>query len=317
MIGDKYFRSVNRTGPIMKRAQIIHNPSAGDADHTREELLDTVTKAGYTAKYVSTEDGDNWKNFGPDDVDIVFLVGGDGTVRKLADVLLTHIPDRRIPVHLLPLGTANNIARTLQISKETAGRSLDVERKTRAFDCGRIVGLPHQQFFLESVGFGIFPELIFEMKKNRAKDISSNKLEKALKVLLQIVKDFEPRKATMEVDGIVIEGSFLLVELMNIPYLGPNIKLAPHADPGDGHFELVLVPGSRRAELEGYLDNMIKGTPENADLEKFTRTIRVRKVKMGWAGSRAHVDDRLIDGRSGKSFEVDLMPGALEFVYNI
>lgn len=301
----------------MKRAQIIHNPTAGDADHTKEELLDTVTKAGYTAKYVSIENEEAWKNFSPDDLDIIFLVGGDGTVRKLADILLTHISDRRIPVHLLPMGTANNIAKTLQVSEEMDIRSMDVERNVKAFDCGRIVGLPDQQFFLESVGFGIFPELIFEMKKNRAKGDSSNELETALKVLLRIVKNFEPRKATIEVDGIVIKGSFLLVELMNIQYLGPNIKLAPHTDPGDGHFELVMVPGNRRTELEGYLNKIIKGTPENACPEKFTTTIKVRKVKMGWAGSRAHVDDRLIDGFSGKSFEVDLLPGGLEFVYNI
>ena len=199
------------------------------------------------AKYVSTEAGDAWKNFRPDNLDIIFLVGGDGTVRKLTEVLLTHISDRRIPVHLLPLGTANNIAKTLRVSKETDNRWMNVDRNMKPFDCGRIVGLPGQQFFLESTGFGIFPELIFEMKGTPAKGDSSNALQTALKVLLRIVKNFEPRKATIKVDGIVIQGSFLLVELMNIQYLGPNIDLAPGSDPGDGYFELVMIPGKRRA----------------------------------------------------------------------
>lgn len=301
----------------MKRAQIIHNPSAGNADHTKQELLDAVIKAGYVAQYVSTDDEDAWKTLRSDNVDIYFLVGGDGTVRKLADILLTDISDRRIPIHLLPVGTANNIAKTLKISRIVDTNRILEAGKIRAFDCGRISGLPGQEFFLESLGFGIFPELIFQMKQMKSNvDVDAcDKLALAWKVLVQIVKNFEAQKATIEVDGIIINGSFLLVELMNIPQLGPNLDLAPDADPGDGLFDLILIPEGRRTDLGVYLDKKINGTSENIGLEKFTKTIRARKIKMQWAGSKAHVDDRLIDNPS-QGFEVDLMRNALKFVGN-
>jgi diacylglycerol kinase (ATP) len=99
----------------------------------------------------------------------------------------------------------------------------------------------------------------------------------------------------MKIDGITIEGSFLMVELMNIKSVGPNLKLATNADPGDGYFDLVMIPEQNRAELDNYLDKMIEGKPDLVDLNQFVKTIRVRKLKMKWFGSKVHVDDSLIN----------------------
>ena len=44
--------------------------------------------------------------------DVVLVAGGDGTVRKAAEFLI----GRGVPIALLPLGTANNVSRTLGLS---------------------------------------------------------------------------------------------------------------------------------------------------------------------------------------------------------
>src|SRR5680860_1252998 len=244
----------------MKTAQVIHNPSAGNAAHEKEEIMEIVRKAGYTAEYISMENRTDWENFDSDKVDTIFLAGGDGTVHKLAKALLEKMKDKSVPIHLLPLGTANNIARTLQISRVLECHAVSKERSIQSFDCGRIIGLPNKELFIESIGFGVFPDLIYEMERNTDKKAPSDEIKQAIQVLSDIVKKIKPQKATIKTDGITIQGKFLLVELMNIQYLGPNIKFAPHANPGDGYFELSMIPEKSRKAFGHYLSEMINGT---------------------------------------------------------
>jgi diacylglycerol kinase (ATP) len=299
----------------MKVAQIIHNPTAGDTRHSKKGLLDFVTNAGYQSRYVSTDD-EGWQDFYKNNMDVILLAGGDGSIHKLAGVLLKRkMTGGQIPVRLLPVGTANNIAQTLRIPADTELTPKSLEGGTEKFDCGRITGINGEKFFLESVGMGIFPELISRMEKKDTRDEpAAEKLKRTLQVLLKIAEEFKPRKAKIVFQGITIKGEFLLVELMNIRYIGPNLELAPGADPGDGYFDLVMIPGKCRAELENYIRKLIDGRPDHSELNKFVRSIRVNKVSMKWYGPAVHADDSLIENYSGKSFKMQVIPGALEFL---
>ena len=302
----------------MKTALLIHNPSAGNAKHGKEEIIELIKKAGYSMEYISTDDGTAWTSFDPSQVDTIFLAGGDGTVHKLAMVLLERMTKTPVTIHLLPLGTANNIAKTLRISTVIDRHAVIREKSIKSFDCGKIKGVPKTKFFLESMGFGIFPQLIHEMKNSaKPEDIPSAELKQAVKVLLKIIKTFKPQKATIKADGIKIKGSFLLVEIMNIQYLGPNIKLAPQADPGDGFFDLVMIPEKGRDALEEYLKGSMEDSVEYESLEKFVKTIRVQHVKIKWGGTQMHVDDDLVDYNAGKNIKVDVLPDVLDFVQDI
>ncbi len=231
-------------------------------------------------------------------------------------MLSSEIPTQALPpIHLLPLGTANNIAKALRITANNAYHLRDPEGEIFKFDCGQVTGLKNEEIFLESSGVGIFPELISEMKKNKIDyELPSEKLKRTLRVLLEIVKKCKPQKAKIKTEGIKIKGSFLLVEVMNTQYIGPNFELAPNANPGDGYFDLVMIPGQKRNELVAYLEKMIKGKSERTDLKIFVKTLQVRKVKIKWGGSKIHVDDNLITDYSGKSFSLKINHGVLEFV---
>src|SRR5690606_7617404 len=235
----------------MKKAQIIYNPTAGNGIHDADLLRDLVSEAGYKVNFVTT-DNENWENFMQNDPDVIFLAGGDGTVKKVAVVLLQNmVAEKSIPINLIPLGTANNIATTLELPKQTWKEKIGSEFKITKFDVGKIKGLTEENFFLESVGFGIFPELIYQMKENPIENESvSEKLRRTLQVLLKIVQEFEPKKAKLNIDGIRIKGKFLMVELMNIKYIGPNLKLAPNVLPGDEYFNLIMIPENLRGKME-------------------------------------------------------------------
>ncbi len=298
----------------MKTAQIIHNPTAGEGIHDAQELKDLVKDAGYKMNYISTED-EGWENFILNKPEVIFVAGGDGTVNKVSAVLLQQdLKENSIPINLVPLGTANNIATTLEIPKQRWEEVIGSDFKITYFDIGKIEGLAENKFFLESVGFGIFPELISRMKDNPVENEStSDKLRRTLKVLLKIVEDYKPEKAKIDIDGIKIKGSFLMVELMNIKYIGPNLKLAPNVHPGDEYFNLIMIPEKNRKQMVEYVRAIIEKKTEVIDLHLFVKTMLVKKVKMKWKGKKIHVDDDLIEDYSGESLKIDISPGALKF----
>lgn len=299
----------------MKLAQIVHNPTAGNENHTKEDLLNYLEKDGLEIKYVSTDD-EGWEDFRQNDLDIVFVAGGDGTVHKLAATLLRSGERiKKVPVHLLPLGTANNIATTLDIPLDVANHKINTTGPTKSFDCGRIKGIDEQDFFLESVGVGIFPKLISEMEENHVEtEAPAEKLQRTLQILLKIIRNFKAEKAEIVADGLTIKGSFLMLELMNIKYVGPNLELAPAADPGDGYLDLVLIPEESRPELEDFLSKMIKDKHQSLDIREFSKTIRAKNIEFRFYGGPLHVDDDLIPGDVAKGFTVAIEPAAFEFL---
>lgn len=94
------------------RATLIHNPTAGDGKVRREDLIDLLHKAGIVPFYQSSKIGELTAALA-EPTDIVIVAGGDGTVAKV----VTQMPDRSIPVAILPIGTANNIASSFGIGR--------------------------------------------------------------------------------------------------------------------------------------------------------------------------------------------------------
>ncbi|MDT0647949.1 diacylglycerol kinase family protein [Zunongwangia sp. F260] len=301
----------------MKMVQIVHNPTAGSGEHNKEELIEIIEASGYRAQYVSTDYVFWKKQLDLQETDAILLAGGDGTVRKLAKNLIKKDPSHMVPLHLMPLGTANNISKVLNVAQNKEHHEIDLNRKTTNFSYGKIKSTVKKDFFLESFGFGIFPKLISEMKKRDSPDDPDEKLKQTLQVLLEILKSYKPKKAKIKTSGFKIKGVFLLVEIMNIKLIGPNFTLAPNAHPADDHFDLVLIPEEKRKDLEGYIRKLIENKACHADLEKIVTVLPVQKANLKCSGSRVHVDDTLISDYFGSKFKIKLASDHLRFFTDV
>ena len=245
----------------MRTIKLVHNPTAGDEAHSEEKLIKQIEREGFVCRYSSTKK-DGWKEI-EDDVDMIAVAGGDGTVRKVVkQVLQRNGQQKHIPITVLALGTANNISKTLN-----AGRDADEvikllkDAKIKKVDIGLVTNVPGIEFFLEGFGFGIFPYLMKEMK-NAGEKYSSpqEELKGALKKLHSILASYKARQCNLTVDGTDHSGKFFMVEVMNIRSIGPNMMLAPGADPGDGEFEIVLVPEAHKEKFSEFiLQDLIGG----------------------------------------------------------
>ncbi len=296
----------------MKVAKLLHNPKAGGEGHNKEALVSLIKAAGFKCRYSSTKEW-GWKEF-DDDTDFVIVAGGDGTVRKITKQLLERtILDKSFPIALLPLGTANNISKTLEINGNTADiiRSWH-EGKTKKYDVGKISNIQEATFFLESFGYGLFPYLMKEMKRQKevSMDTPQKKLQTALEVMYRITQSYEPRFCKLVIDKKDYSGVYMMAEIMNTRSIGPNLFLSPGSDPGDGTLEVVLLPESDKDKFAAYVSGKINGNEGNFN---FT-TIKAKKIQISWNGTHVHADDGVLKIKEKTEVDIEIKPALLEFL---
>src|SRR5215510_14686856 len=138
------------------RITLIHNPKAGDAEHGEKQLMAALAKAGHHATYQSTKEP-GFKKALKQPTDLVLSAGGDGTTAKVAFRLI----DSGIPMSVLPLGTANNLARALGFvaSPEEIITRLEGGKK-QLFDVGLATGSWGERYFFEAAGGGLLADYV-------------------------------------------------------------------------------------------------------------------------------------------------------------
>jgi diacylglycerol kinase (ATP) len=270
------------------RVTLIHNPGAGrtgEKDALKLEKL--LSRAGHKVRYRSSKER-GWKRALKKPADLVVVAGGDGTVGRV----IRRMVGRGVPVTLLPSGTANNIARTLGLLErpfEDLARRWENARRVK-LDIGVAKGPWGERYFIEGVGAGLFGNLLARPRKKDAKvGKPEDVVDRALRRLQDMAVHCEAVDVAATLDGEDISGRYLLLEAINLRYVGPNMFLAPEGKPGDGLLDVVLVTEDERAHLLEYLNKWQK----NRERRAFLPTRRGRRLKLEWTGYELHIDDKL------------------------
>lgn len=296
----------------MRKARLLHNPNAGEGKFRHEELLQLLTEKGYTVTYADAKKR-GWARWDEDD-DMIIVAGGDGTVRKLVRKLVKRqLIAKRFPIAVLPLGTANNIASTFYTDKEVQAVIAQWEKQcTRSIDIARVRGIDEENFFMEGLGVGVFPSLMRAMEergKDRENADPREELRIAQQLFAEIVGKYKPGRCRLIVDGEDHSGDYVLVEIMNMQAVGPNLELAPNANPSDGVLEIVLVSAGEQEALAAYARRKAAGD----DVHYPFKTIQGKDIRLEYNASLLHVDDQLIKVDKDTMIHVQLEPGLLVF----
>jgi diacylglycerol kinase (ATP) len=291
------------------RVTLFHNPTAGDEEHSRDRLLEALAEAGHETIYQSTKET-GWTDALDRPADLVVAAGGDGTMDKVFRALA----GSPLPVAVLPLGSANNVARTLGISPEKP--TLEVARSWQnahrhPFDIGELQARENGARFVECMGGGIFGDVLVRAAEQDEKLSAEEKKGLGLDLLEAAIRDASARVWEIELDGENLSGEFLAVEVMNVREIGPNVPLAPDADPGDGLLDLALVAARHREGIAAYLREREpdRHIPPPAMRRASGRRLRVRFP----TGCPLHVDDELWpEGTDGTEGEAALIAGRLQ-----
>lgn len=263
----------------MVRALLCHNPNAGTDGKDKDSILAALKLAGYEASYVSVKD-DDFKKTLADSADLVVAAGGDGTIATV----LVALQDRSRPVAILPLGTANNFARSLGIAGTpqelvetwTLDRYVDV-------NIGSVTGYWGTTLFLESYGVGAFPAFLEAVSKHK-KPKGADNLLKGREAFQDTLKDAKPFDIVVKLDGKTFEKTLLGVEVANIAFTGPGLPIAAKADLGDGKLDVVYFETADRKKIIKWIESpQVEMPPVTAR--------KATKVSLTWANQPARVDD--------------------------
>jgi len=290
---------------------LIVKPDAGDGGHDPEAIAAAFRSAGHAVRWFSTAE-EEWAEALSDPGDLVVAAGGDGTVEKVA----RRLAGRTCLLAVLPLGTANNVARALgfaDTAEELAVRALG--GRWRPVDMGVVHGPWGTARFLEAAGGGFFAEAIVAADEARGRsgdDTSSDALLRIdLRAYRRLVAEHRPAGWSAAVGGDPVRGPLLAVEVMNLPTVGPRIPLSPSADAGDGLLDVVMVPFDGRQALSMFLDACLAGDPPATAPFAIRRT---RTVALEAGEGLLHADSQVLEEVGSGPIEIGIEAGALRIL---
>jgi diacylglycerol kinase (ATP) len=181
----------------------------------------------------------------------VVLIGGDGTLHAVAN-MHGHKPE----VALLPRGRANNIARALGIPLDLKSAAwLALWGSAYPIDGISVEAPELTMTAVEGVSVGFHAQA-------RARYHGANSADTAAGVAsaLSAFVDFEPVSIALDVDGECELRRLGQLFVVNFPFFGPRLPIAPGADPADGALEVVELDAGRRSSLAVELARLRRGT---------------------------------------------------------
>lgn len=161
--------------------------------------------------------------------DKVIAVGGDGTLKLVTDSL----KGKRIPIGLLPAGSANGMAKELGIPAEP-GKALDVIVNGRPKKISLVKINDQRCIHLSDIGFNAFVVKKFEDENTRG---MWGYIKAAWKVLL----GYSKMKLEMKVDDKIIQREAAMVVIANATKYGTGVVINPAGRLNDNYFEVVIV----------------------------------------------------------------------------
>jgi diacylglycerol kinase family enzyme len=247
-----------------------------------------IRGAGHAVVYQATTAAD-WDRALREPSDIVAVAGGDGIVGQVAKRVIGH----GLPIAVLPMGTANNIANALGLLDRPIHELISgwTTARHQTFDTGIAVGPWGRRTFLEGLGVGLFADTMFRLDARKNVDIAHlNESGAKIAAVLEIMRarlDHSPAHfLNLALDAQDLSGEYILVEAMNIRSIGPNLDLAPAADPRDGLFDIVLVSKDELPQIREFLNDRLGKQIK-------PRARRGRQLRIDCPSLRIHIDDDL------------------------
>jgi diacylglycerol kinase (ATP) len=232
-----------------------------------------------------------------DGADLVVVWGGDGMVQRCADVLA----GTRVPIAILPAGTANLLATNLGIPIDLeAALEIGLHGHRRALDVGVLNG----EHFTVMAGTGFDARMIRDADSGL-----KDRIGRAAYVVTGVRNLAAPRaRAKVDVDGERwFTGKASCVLLGNVGRVMGGVKAFDDAQPDDGVLEIGVVTAKTPAQWARVMTRMTLGRSERSP---YVEVCQGRKI-------RIRLDRELpyeLDGGergTASSFKAHVEPGAL------
>jgi len=218
----------------------VHNPLARHGGDDHEPVIGKLRTLG-PVKVVSTAQDcchEEIRN-AAGQYERIVVAGGDGTVNFLLPDLLA----ASLPVGLIPLGTANDLAHSLDLpSASEEAAEVVLQNHTRRVD----VGIANDAMFVNAAGIGLGPKL------NRQLDREEKRLLGVfayLKGILKVTRAPPVCRGSLALDGTTIRTKFSQLTVASGVYYGGGNRVLRDAELDDGQLSIVLIKPQARWQM--------------------------------------------------------------------
>ena len=235
----------------------------------------------------------------------IITAGGDGTLNEVVNGVAGHA--ERICVGVLPLGTGNDFARSLNLpSSIEANIDILLRRKTRPVDLVRVCSSRRSRYFI-NVSAGGFSEVV---DKKLTREVKKTWGPLAyLRSAAAALPNLHGYRAEIAFDRSRMRLDVYNIVVANGRYVAGGLPIAPDADVSDGLLDVVLIPTHPAAKVALVAAEILLGKhlTDSAVVFRRAKKITVRSRPRMWF----NVDGELV-GTVPAVFEV--VPHALNFI---
>jgi YegS/Rv2252/BmrU family lipid kinase len=284
---------------MRKRALLIINRHARKGKNGFAQAVDCLDDLGFELITVPTKLSQSlgeYIQFYANSVDMVIVGGGDGTLNAMVNTLV----DCQLPLGVLPMGTANDLARTLNLPN-TIPQACQVisQGYQQAIDLGCVNG----QYFFNVASLGLSVEITTKLTKGvkRRWGVLAYAIT-AIKALGQ-TRLFH---ATITQNGISQRVKTLQIAVGNGRYYGGGMAIAKDATIDDNRLDLYSLEIQHWWQILHLLTHLPKG---EQDLLPWVRTLSAEAIEVETSRPRKINTDGEITVQTPARFTV--VPGAL------
>jgi len=290
-----------------KKAAVIYNPAAGAGrpvprllqwffnvdnriDHAAmapEQMKDTVTGAlaqcGITASWHKTAGrGDATRlaaACADEGCDLIIAAGGGGTVNEIVNGIAGK---EEITLGVIPLGTANLLALSLDIPRSVEGACQHIASgETCVIDAGRA----GERYFTLMAGIG-FDAFVVKHVDGKHKTLFGTL--SYLPAMVRYLFRYTFRPVMVTVDSQRIRRKGFLIVIGNTRYYGGKLELAPQADMTDGYLDVSIFRHRNVFALLRYLYCLWRGKTDSLSSREYFQAQKIIVHRSG--GQPVHVD---------------------------
>lgn len=220
--------------PARRRALILSNRRAGQGEATLEAALEALHWHGFDCTREAPASADDLRQAvrrGRTEYDVVVLAGGDGTL----NCALPALRGEGAPLGILPMGTANDLARTLQLPLEpVAAAEVIATGRVVCIDVGRVND--HCFFNVAHIGVGARARQRLTPERKRRWRALSYPI-----ALFHAYREYRPFRVRVDVDGRKRWFKAMHIAVGNGRYSGGGVPVHGDARISDARLDVYCI----------------------------------------------------------------------------
>lgn len=230
-------------------------------------------------------------------IDIVAIVGGDGSINEAGKGLL----NSNTALAVIPTGSGNGFANHLIIPT-------DIKKAIEVINTGKTILIDTVRFnndtFLNVAGVGFDALIGWEFSKLSTRGFSSY-----IKTIFKNIPNLKKKNYQLTYNGKTENKKAYLICIANGSQWGNNAWISPESIINDGIIELAIV---KKITLFNIIPATVKLLSKKPQASNCIEIIKTKKVEIIQSDTIAHIDGEPIT--SGKNILIEVLPKSLNVI---